>query len=34
VMPSFDRVISEGDLVKVIAYIKSLAPAVVQAHSP
>jgi cytochrome c oxidase subunit 2 len=34
VMPSFDHVINEGDLVKVIAYIKSLAPAVVQAHSP
>jgi cytochrome c oxidase subunit 2 len=30
VMPSFDKVIGEDDLVKIIAYIKSLAPRVVQ----
>ncbi len=31
VMPSFDKVIPEEDLVKIIAYIKSLAPRVTQA---
>ena len=31
VMPSFDNVIGEEDLVKIVAYIKSLAPRVVQA---
>ena len=31
VMPSFDRVIGEEDLIKIVAYIKSLAPRVVQA---
>jgi cytochrome c oxidase subunit 2 len=34
VMPSFDHVIGEDDLFKIIAYIKSLAPRVVQAGSP
>lgn len=34
VMPSFDHVIGEEDLVKIIAYIKSLAPRVVQGNSP
>jgi cytochrome c oxidase subunit 2 len=30
IMPSFDKVIGEEDLLKIIAYIKSLAPRVVQ----
>ncbi len=30
VMPSFDKVVGEEDLMKIIAYIKSLAPRVVQ----
>ena len=34
VMPSFDGVIGEEDLVKIIAYIKSLAPRVAQASAP
>ncbi len=34
VMPSFDHVISEEDLFKIIAYVKSLAPRVVQAAAP
>jgi cytochrome c oxidase subunit 2 len=33
-MPSFDGVIGEEDLVKMVAYIKSLAPRVVQASAP
>ncbi len=34
VMPSFNSVIGEDDLVRIIAYIKSLAPAVVQGNAP
>jgi len=34
VMPSFDHVLGEDDLVKIIAYIKSLAPQVAQAAGP
>jgi len=34
VMPSFDKVIPEEDLVRIIAYIKSLAPRVAQANQP
>jgi len=33
-MPSFDKVLGEEDLVKLIAYIKSLAPHVVRAEQP
>ena len=34
VMPSFNHVINEDDLIRIIAYIKSLAPRVVQANAP
>jgi cytochrome c oxidase subunit 2 len=34
VMPSFDKVIGEEDLLKIIAYIKSLAPRVMRAGQP
>ena len=34
VMPSYDKVIGEEDLMKIIAYIQSLAPRVSQARQP
>ena len=34
VMPSFNGVIGEEDLMKIIAYIKSLAPRSCQAGTP